>query len=230
MWTRVKDATRRDAEDTENPKTWIAMKKSPEWIIKNKKVGLGHLFHAGVRLDDFLKNGYTLDDLCVFQDIGHRGPQRGLLTLQRLGLNPDHLIEYNVQLPIGEMQERFQLTPAKICSRAMNGGLGFHPAEGLRTPRSDHWYLEDVLYLGFTFQDLVACGLWSRDHLEKMGIPNAEQMKLLECTHADIDMLPTGTAPVPKKTPAPQAPVSSLRPQNNNNNNNNNGRKLRILK
>jgi hypothetical protein len=236
LWTRVKDATKRgDAEDIETPLTLIAMKKPVEWIIRNKKLGLGHLFNAGVRLDDFLKNGYTLDDLCVFQDIGHRGPQRGLLALQRLGLNPDHLIEYNVQLPIGEMQQRFELTPAKICSRAMNGGLGFHPTDGLRTPRSTQWYLEDVLYLGFSFQDLVACGLWSRDHFDKLGNPDRDQMKLLQCTPADIDMLTEATAAPAPTAAAPQQQQQQVQPirrpsTNNNNNNYKNERKLRILK
>jgi hypothetical protein len=244
VWSRVKDVGKRDAEDIETPLTLIQMKKPIEWIIRNKKLGLGHLFNAGVRLDDFLKNGYTLKDLCIFQDIGHRGPQRGLLAMQRLGLNPDHLIEYNVQLPIAEMRECFELTPAKICNRAMGGGLGFHSTDGLRTPRSTQWFLEDVLYLGFEFQDLVACGLWCRDHLDKMGHITRDHLKLLKCTQADIDLLSAAAAAAAapaqqqQQQQTPQTPQTRetpvyRRPVINNNNNNNNldsGRKLRILK
>jgi hypothetical protein len=187
MWNDESD----DPEDIKDPFKLVTFgpKVCPvEWLISKKKLGLAHFHAAGVDLVHFLDAGYNIQDLMKFKDIGLRGPKRGLRTLQTMGLNADLLIDYNDRLPIDVMREKFGLTPEKIASREMNGGIGFHPTQGLRTPGTDGWNLDHVIMLGFKFNDLVKIGLQTLSQWEKLE-PTTEQSILLGVKQSDLNRL-----------------------------------------
>jgi hypothetical protein len=218
----AKNYTKKDIEDIDSPFVLLKQKTPLEWIIRNKKWGLSHMHAMGVRLEDFLANGYTIDDLCIYKDIGGASSSaargRPLKALVRLGLSPDVLIDYQDKLPIEVMTERFGLTPAYISSRAFNGGLGFHPTQGLRTPHSTEWSVDNLIYLGFKFDDLLRCGLNCKEQWDDLEVTTREQRAALGATKALISQLPSEALieddeeDEPEEVVAPPPPVRIREP------------------
>lgn len=190
MYARVADTLVTDDRDVNHPRRLLQQHKPLKWIIQEKKWGLSHLVAMGVTLQDFLDNNYSLDELCVFQDIGGPAttPQRKQRALVRLGVDPDMLIDYQHLLPIETLRRDFALTPACISAISFNGGLGFHPIEGLRTPASAQWTLDNVIYLGYTYDDLLRCGLRYQEQWDELE-PTQDHMTALHVTDDDIAAL-----------------------------------------
>lgn len=181
-WSSVKDINKKNAEDVSNPFALLGMRKPVEWMIRVKKLGLKDMYEQGVRLSHFLDNGYRIQDLCLYKDIGKLGPERGLMALKKLGMNADMLLDHTDKLPLSVMREKFNLTAADICE---DGTLAFHPERGLR----DDWSLDNLVYMGLTFKDLQRyCGLKFRRHWDALE-PTQEHMDAMKCTKADINLL-----------------------------------------
>ena len=188
---KVRDWNKRDAIDMNNPFTLLSMKKDIPWMIQYKQFGLAHMYDCGVTLEDFLKYGYSIDDLCAYEDIGKKGASRGLEALRVLGLSPDLLCDYPELLPMKKMRDQFQLTSLKICSPKTGGGLYFDPVVGLCTDKTDDWSIDNVIQLGLTFDDLVSyAGLRLKAHWDDLDVTR-EQMKKLKCKREDIETLIT---------------------------------------
>ncbi len=199
------------AEEDDDPVRLVAMgpKVCPVEHLIDKGIGLAHCHAEGVDLVHFLNSGWHIDDLCKFEDIGKKGPQRGLATLRVLGLSPDILVDYKHMLPMETMVERFGLTPELIASRDMNGGVGFHPTEGLRTPKSTDWTLDHLIELGFTFDDLQRIGLRTREQWDALE-PTRAQRRALNITTTEIDNFFSSSSPIdsPVGSPILDSPVS----------------------
>lgn len=185
-WSTLSDINKKNPEDISNPFTLLGMHKPVEWMIRVKKLGLKDMYEQGVRLNHFLENGYTINDLCLYKDIGKLGAERGLMALKKLGLNADLLLDHADKLPLSLMREKFKLTSADICE---DGILQFHPEKGLR----DDWSLDNLIYLGINFKDLQKyCGLKLRRHWDALE-PTQEHMDALKCSTKDISLLLSDT-------------------------------------
>ena len=193
---KTKDKLKKDPLDCSSAYRLLELKTPIPWMIRFKKLGLGHLFvEQGITLTDFLNNGYSIDDLCTFKDIGHKGPERGLQTLVTLGLTPDMLIDYANLMPVKAMKERFGMTPSVIASERIGGGLYFHPEDGLRSKDRKDWNLDHMVHLGFRYKDLIKCGLCKREHWDDLK-PTRENMKKLGVQKEEIESLPYEVEPI----------------------------------
>jgi hypothetical protein len=189
LWTTLTELNKQDIEDIKNPLTLLKKKTPIEYMIRDKQMGLVHMYDAGITLKNFLDCGYSIDELCVYEDIGKLGPERATSALQALGLTPDMLLDYPTLLPIKTMQTKFNLDAKTIASEQTGGGLYFHPTDGLRTKTTGPWSVDDIIKLGFKFSDLQEyCGLRTRDQWDSLNATNAH-MKALKCTQRDIDGL-----------------------------------------
>lgn len=179
--------SRRHVEDVDNPFYWLKQRTSLEWILRYKDgAGLQYMLSHGIQIDDFLNNGYTLDDLLIYKDF-HKSPNRARNALYALGVTADHLREYKNALPMEKLAASdglFQLRPRDIA----NMGVGFHPTDGLRSPKTADWEIDDMIYLGFRYKDLLRCGMKWRDQWDELN-PNEQDMQALGATWEDIDAL-----------------------------------------
>lgn len=135
-----------------------------------------------------MQNGYNLDDLRrVSKDVR----ERPLATLRRLGLTPDHLVEYNTLLPI----EQLQFTPREIASKLTGGGLGYNPkARCVCSAASGaKWTLQELIHIGFVFDDLLNIGVDTRERWDSLGKKSVNDLKRLGVRQQDIDALPYET-------------------------------------
>ena len=172
--------SRNKRTDTANPFSLLAQgpyQMSIESIIGTHGIGLQHMIKAGVTIDDFLTNGYSLKDLQLFKDLtglDGRGQDRAQQALYALKMTADHLRDYGSSLlPIAKMRDELGITPEKICYMY---GLGCPPGGfTLSSPASEDWTARDVLELGFTMDDL----------LDYAGLEYQEQYFALEPTTED---------------------------------------------
>lgn len=172
-------------------------------MIQQKKWGLGHLYGDwGVRLEDFLKCGYSLDDLNTFEDVR----KRPLQTLKTLGLNADVLLDYADLIPASTLREKYGMTAEDLTT------LRFDPKKGLCTPKTDNWSLDNLIYLGYKWNDLVTyLGLKNPNHWDELE-PTLEHLEQLGCTEQQVEKhfgveatpLPVKVEAVPKEQPLPR--------------------------
>lgn len=185
---------RRHVEDVDNPFYWLSQQTSLEWILRHKNgAGLQYMLSKGVQIDDFLRHGYTLDNLLIYKDFG-KNAERAKAALRALGVTADHLVEHRNALPIlmlSDPEGAFRLTTRDITRM----GVGFHPTQGLRSPKTDAWQVGDMIYLGFTFDDLKRCGMKTRDLWDDLGPPTEDEMQSLGATWEDVQALPVAEPP-----------------------------------
>jgi len=158
-------------------------KKTPiEKIIAEHDLGLQHLIGQGVVIDDFLSNGYTMDDLLKFNDMKSR-PQQALYTL---GLTPDHILMYaDTLLEPSKLKDTFGITPADICSLY---GLSYN-GDHLVSAHHDHWVAGEVVKIGLIMEDLMKyAGLSSLEQYLSLE-PTPEDEENLKATHKHIQLL-----------------------------------------
>jgi hypothetical protein len=182
----------------ETPFTLLKSKVDLADVIRQKKWGLGHLYGDwGVRLEDFLRCGYSLDELETFEDMR----KRPLQTLKTLGLNADLLLDYSDLLPADELRKRYGMKVEDIGE-----SLRFDPKRGLCTPKSDNWGLDNLIYLGYKWNDIVAyLGLKNADHWDELE-PTTEHLKQLGCTQEQVERHFDDVSPAPP--PAAAVPVT----------------------
>lgn len=159
-----------------------------ESIIQEHGLGLQHLIRDGVTIDDFLQNGYTLDDLQHFQDLsGERGPARARQALCALKMTADHIRDGD--LPYERLRDEYEIGPREISTLY---GLQF-PEGGyvLSSPASEEWTAQDVLKMGYSMQDLIDhAGMeYVEQYIELQ--PTAQDEALLAATQQHIDSLMT---------------------------------------
>jgi hypothetical protein len=171
-------------QDTENPLILMRSKLALETIMRRRKWCLADFYFRGITLDNFVHNGYSLNDLrTVSKDVR----DRPLATLRKFGLTPDHLVENNDLFPIAALQFK----PRDIASVQTGGGLGFNPkTKCVCSPASGaKWNLEELLYLGFVFDDLVSIGVNTQDRWETLGKLTKDQIERLGIQPGDIQGL-----------------------------------------
>lgn len=149
--------SRKKRTDTANP--FFLLSQGPyqmpiKSIIREHHIGLQHMIKAGVTIDDFLNNGYSIDDMLAFKDIGERGSQRAHQALWALQMTADHMRDYGDSLlSVNTLKEKLGVTPSIICTVF---GLEFPPGgHPLRSPFSEDWTARDVVTLGLTMDDLL---------------------------------------------------------------------------
>lgn len=192
-------------------------KVSIDELMKTHGLGLQHLLKQGVKLDQFLVNDYTLDDLLKFKDIGQKGSRRAELTLiGALQGTADHLRFYPHALPMEKLKQVLDVkTNAEVCSKF---GLRFPPDEknAIAAPLTCpgcvyQWTAKDCVLLGLDMNDLMGLGMKWLQQYEDLFIPeitDAEAQKLetqLKVTKPQIDRLW-----VPEKPPTPPLPKKQI--------------------
>lgn len=141
---------------TKEPFTWLNERKPVEWLIHEKKHGLQKLIMAGVRIEDFLKNGYTWSkDLRIFRDFSPtESKERGRNALQALQCNAEHFRDYSAQL--GQA-----LVDLEINGKHLVELYGFYfPTKGAKPlsvaggKNEKPWKAADLVKLGMKMDDL----------------------------------------------------------------------------
>lgn len=167
-------------QETENPLTLLQRKISLETIMRRRNWSLADLYFRGITLDHLLQNGYSLDDL---KNVSKDVRDRPLATLRRLGLTPDHLVEYKIPV-------MFQ--PKDVASKETGGGMGYNPkTKCICTAASGAiWNVDELIHLGFVFDDLVAIGVNTRERWSSLGKMSREQLTKLGARPVDISGLP----------------------------------------
>ena len=158
-----------------------------ENVIFEHDFGLQHLIRDGVVIDDFLNNGYTIDDLLKFEDIrGDNGQERAQQALLTLGLSSDHILMHSDHaLPPQKLKETVGIGPKEICQFY---GLYF---DGPTLDSSHHkgWSADDVIQLGFSMDDLIQhAGMQDMEQYISLG-PSPENEHTLGVTTEHIAFL-----------------------------------------
>jgi len=161
-------------------------KPSMEKIIIGNELHMQRLLWAGMTIDDFLRFGYTWEDLQKFADLAKPGERR-VATLFALGCTADHFRFYPDRLPAKKMG----VTPKDLRE---SFGLGFAEKDGPLTvfnipPHPDHpWRLSDLAALGFKAEDVFAAGLYRYKQLLSLD-PTEQEMAEMKFKQRDIDEL-----------------------------------------
>jgi hypothetical protein len=174
-----------------------------EDMIRQKKWGLGQLYcDWGIRLEDFLKCGYSLDKLqAAYEDMRKRPVE----TLKTLGINADLLLDYDDLIPMDVLRERYGVTVEDI-----GDSLRFDDKRGLSTPKTANWTLDNLIYLGYKWDDLITyLGLRNPDHWDDLQ-PTTDHLKQLGCTQQQVEEHFGVTEKPPKVT---NKPVEQNTPQ-----------------
>lgn len=162
-------------ETSTNPFFLLSQKYSVSDFIRTKKMGLVELVNNNsVSIQDFLKNGYTLVDLCNFPQIADN--EIGFPTLIGMGLTHAHLVEYKDQIPPKQMVEFYGVTPDLIINELK---YDFEP------PSRGGWLIEDYVDYRFKMEDLIEAGLtykWEWQNLiEDASADQIEALCVEEC-------------------------------------------------
>jgi len=141
----------------------IKPKPSPEEVLRarvpiNKifsthKYGLDHMLRDGITIDDFIVNGYTLDDLEKFEYLNGSKPRKCLNAFTNgLGLTANHLRDFPDELPIDKFKSLTKIAPEEFCTRL---GLEFPEDAGLVCFGDDNWNAMDMVNFGLTMDTLI---------------------------------------------------------------------------
>lgn len=141
------------------PFTFLSNKMPISHLVCEKKWGLHRMLASGVTIDDFLKNGYTWNDLKYFKDMQKR-PREALYAL---GCNMEHFRDYAHSLPAAEIG-------IKGSDYSEWFGFQFLDKKGPPTVAGGKntvtWKCDDLLALGITFEDLRYSGM---THVEQFA-------------------------------------------------------------
>ena len=160
------------------PFSWLAQKKPIEWMIHNQGYGLQRMLQAGVKLDDFVKNGYTWEDLKVFRDFSNKDNlPRARDALFALRCNAEHFRDYS------------HLLGSAISDLGINGRhlvelYGFYfPTEGqplsvVGGKNEKYWSANQLTQLGMKMEDLFGAGMETLDQYAHLEPTDADEKKL----------------------------------------------------
>lgn len=164
-------------------------------IIRNYGIGLQHMLQNQIKIEDFLDNGYGLDDLLLFRDMQNRP----VATLKALGTSIDHMRDYPELLPWSVLKEKAQIKPQHICQdfqlQCPEGGYV------LASPKSEEWTAAHVLDLGLSLSDL--CKWANLEYLEQYEAlePTAEEEIRLGTTIQQLERLKRLEKPTQTQAP-----------------------------
>lgn len=226
LFSRVGATKTAPAAAVEDVKT----SQDPEFLIKNRvpvrdmlrfnKLGLQHLLKQGVDMTDFLSNGYTWNDLLLYEDVGRKGATRAKQALMALRCTANHFRDYPDALPYKKVAEHAQLQPYDLGTCF---GLGFptDPPGALQCMGDENWTARDCVRLGLKMDDLRDFGLVGLQQYEDLMVglskPDAVAAERdLKVTPEHIGSLvdlmapfePPATTPIVKK-PAVVIPQSA---------------------
>lgn len=166
--------------------TWLAERKPIEWMIRNQGYGLQRMLQDGVTMDDFMKNGYTWQDLRTFKDFSVGG-ERGRQALFALKGNAEHFRDYAHLL--GSV-----IPDLEINGRHLVELYGFYfpsanePLSVVNGRNEKHWTAAQLATLGMKAQDLFGAGMETVDQYAHLQ-PTAKDERVMGITNADMDAL-----------------------------------------
>lgn len=215
----------------------VRTSQDPEFLLKNRvpvrdilrfnKLGLQHMLKVGITMTDFLSNGYTWNDLILFEDIGRKGATRAKQTLS-IGLQTtaNHFRDYPDALPYAKVAKHADLQAYDLCTHF---GLSFETVrdekEGpvpsaLQCGGDYKWTARDCVRLGLKMDDLSKFGLillqQYQDLMHGLSAPDAAAAERdLQVTKEHVDALEDVYAPAfaPDPTPAPVIVPQVQQPQ-----------------
>lgn len=153
-------------KNDKDPFALLNARKPLRDIMVEHEIGLDHMLRDGVKISNFLSNGYSLKDLKQFEYVSKMGPARALKTLCiGLGMNANHLRLYPELLPFDEVQKTTQLTKEDIPTLL---GLCFIDDSLLQCEGDFNWTARDCVNFGITMDDLVDYGLQYKHQYETL--------------------------------------------------------------
>ena len=178
---------------SKEPFKWIADKVPLTWMIREQEYGLQRMLSAGVRFEDFVRAGYTWDDLKAFKDFGSPDRKdRAREALFALKCNAENLRDYHhlVGGMVGELG---------IEGRHLVELFGLHFPENSCRPLSTigghndkPWVAGDLVKLGFKMRDLFGAGLTYVEQYALLKPTDSDEIAL-GVTDQDISELPSLT-------------------------------------
>lgn len=154
------------------PFSLLAERKPLDWVIREKGWGLQKMLKAGVRIEDFLKNGYEWKDLKAFRDLSSGGG-RSLQALFALGCNAEHFRDF-----LGEAIPDLGITGRHLVEVF---GFVFPKGKGLCVTggKNDRaWVASDLIPLGMKMDDLFGAGMEWIEQYEDLQASQEEEKAL----------------------------------------------------
>jgi len=170
---------------------WLAERKPVEWMIRNQGYGLQRMLKTGVKMDDFLKNGYTWQDLRTFKDLSLDAPskERARQALYALKTNAEHFRDYPHLL--GSVIPDLQINGRHLVELY---GLYFpsetEPLVVVNGNNEKYWSAAQLVTLGMRAQDLFGAGMETLDQYAHLQ-PTDQDERALGMTNADVNALKT---------------------------------------
>lgn len=203
----------------------VKTSQDAEFLIKNRvpvrdmlrfnKLGLQHLLKVGIEMTDFLSNGYTWNDLVLYEDLGRKGATRAKQALMALRCTANHFRDYPDALPYKRVAEHAQLQPYDLGTCF---GLGFptNPPGALQCFGDENWTARDCVRMGLKMDDLRDFGLVGLQQYEDLMVglskPDAiaaERDLQVTADHigALVDLLAPAPEPIKKPVVRQSAPI-----------------------
>lgn len=173
-------------------------KRTPITQIMSKHgYGLDHMLRDGIIMNDFLKNGYSLEDVAIFEDVSKEGPDRALETLTSgLDLTANHLRDYPAKLSLSRLMELTGTKGDPVGLLHTHLGLEFpFEDQGLECFGDPNWNASHCTkLLGLSMDDLIDMGLQTVEQYQALmyGLTPqqaAKAEKALKCTSEHINSL-----------------------------------------
>lgn len=167
--TKTAPAAAEDVKTSQDPEFLIKNRVPVRDMLRFNKLGLQHLLKQGVDMTDFLSNGYTWNDLLLYEDVGRKGATRAKQALMALRCNANHFRDYPDALPYKKVAEHAQLQPYDLGTCF---GLGFptDPPGSLQCMGDENWTARDCVRLGLNMDDLRDFGLVGLQQYEDLMV------------------------------------------------------------
>lgn len=203
LFTKPKTVVPQDVKTSQDAEFLLKNRVPVRDMLRYNKLGLQHLLKSGVDMTDFLSNGYTWNDLLLYEDIGRKGATRSKQALVGLGCTANHFRDYPDALPFSKVAAHAQLLPYDLCTHF---GLEFpvDPPGALQCMGDDRWTARDCVRLGLKMDNLRDFGLnilqQYQDLMVGLSRPDAEAAERdLQVTADHIGELIDVEAPKPKE-------------------------------
>jgi hypothetical protein len=172
-------------------------------IMERNKLGLDHALQQGITAHDFLKNGYTWNDLLQFEDISKKGSKRALQALTTgLKANANLFRDYPDAFPFDKIKEHTKFESKDLC---LLFGLYFPENGPLECENDQKWNAQDCVNLGLKIDDLQDFGLClEQQYIDLMGTLNSKEADKAEAELGTTlehlkGLKKLNASPVPKK-------------------------------
>jgi hypothetical protein len=171
------------------PFTWLREKKRIDWMVHDRNYGLQMMIKSGVRLQDFLDNGYTWEDLKGFKDFSGsvNDKERARKALVALHCNAEHFRDYEVQM--GSCIKDLEITGRHLVEMY---GIFFPKNKNLSVVNGKNekpWIAKELVKLGFKMIDLYGADIEYYEQYEGLQ-PTDEDEVAMGVTDEDVANLP----------------------------------------